>query len=301
MKRFPILGFLLLVPALALFAVVGCNPDKGKKNEDGKAGGDAAKDDKEKKKTSVEIETPRDATVKGVVKLKGKAPEVKIDPRIAKHDTDAKFCMSAPEKYKIEQLWMVGKDNEVANVVVFLAPPAGKKFKIDEELIERSKKTVEIDQPFCNYDPHVVALWPGTAKTDVQGLVFLNEAPVPHNVKVNGGSKIGNPDINMKPKPNDGKATRSEVLFLKGGGDTIIDASCSMHTWMNCKIALFTHPYCAVTKADGTFEIPNVPIDEELTVYVWHESFGANLDKKMEAPKHKMTKGVNELKTIEIK
>jgi hypothetical protein len=287
---------LLLVPAFALFAMIGCNTDKGKKNDEGKTGGDAVKADEKEKKKAVEIESKREATVKGVVKFKGKAPEAKIDPRIAKHDTDAKFCMSAPEKYKIEQVWTVGKDNEVANVVVFLSPPAGKKYKIDEKLKELSKKTVEIDQPFCNYDPHVVALWP-----EVQGLVFLNEAPVPHNVKVNGGSKIGNPDLNMKPKPNDGKATRSEELFLKGGGETVIDASCSMHTWMNCKIALFTHPYCAVTKTDGTFEISNVPIDEELTVYVWHESFGANLDKKMEVQKHKMTKGVNELKQIDIK
>ena len=76
-----------------------------------------------------------------------------------------------------------------------------------------------------------------------------------------------------------------------GGGEVVIDASCSMHTWMNCKLALFTHPYCATTKADGSFEIPNVPIDEELTVYLWHEGD----PKKVEVQKLTPKKGVNEL------
>jgi hypothetical protein len=282
MKRFPIIGFLLLVPALALFAVIGCQPtDKNKKDADGKAGGgDAgAKDDKKDK--AVAIETALDATVKGVVKLNGTVPEMKIDPRIAKHGSDSTFCLSGPEKSKNEQIWMVGKDKELANVVVSLAPPAGKKFKIDDNLKKLSKKTIEIDQPYCNYDPHVVALWP-----EVQGLVFLNDATVTHNVKIAGTSKMSSPDITLKPKE------KSPEQFLKGGGETVIDASCGSHTWMNCKIALFTNPYCAVTKSDGTFEIPNVPVDEELTVYLWHESN----PKKVEVQKLKTVKGANELK-----
>jgi hypothetical protein len=284
MKRFPILGFLLLVPAIALFGVIGCNPDKGKSPTPTPSGGEPTRPAEKTGGKAVEITTALDATVKGIVKLKGSAPTEELDPRINDHK-EKDFCLSGPMKYKVKQVWTVGKDNELANVVVSLAPPSGKKFKIDDKLKELSKKTVTIDQPFCNYDPHVVALWP-----EVQGLVFLNDATVPHNVKIDGGSKIGNQDINMSPKG--GPTDKSKEIFLKGGGETVIDASCSMHTWMNSKIALFTHPYCAVTKADGTFEIPNVPIGEELTVYLWHEGD----PKKVDVQKLKAVMGTNELK-----
>jgi hypothetical protein len=283
MKRFPVLGFLLLVPAIAMFGVIGCNTDKGKSPSPTAEGTGTPTPSPALKTKAVEITTPLDATVKGIVKFKGTAPKAELDPRINEHK-EKDFCLSGPEKYKVKQVWMVGKDNELANVVVSLAPPAGKKYKITDKLKEDSKKTVEIDQPFCNYDPHVVSLWP-----EVQGLVFLNMATVPHNVKIAGTDKMSSPDINMSPKG--GPTDKSPVQFLTGGGEVVIDASCSMHTWMNCKIALFTHPYCATTKADGSFEIANVPIDEELTVYLWHESNPT----KVAAQKLKAVKGPNVL------
>src|SRR5271166_4784254 len=125
MKRFPILGFLLLVPAIGMFGVIGCNTDKGAKDAAPKAGGgDAAKQDEKKPSKAVEITTALEGTVKGIVKLKGTAPKAEEDPRIKDHK-EAPFCLSGPEKYKVKQVWMVGKDNELANVVVSLAPPAG--------------------------------------------------------------------------------------------------------------------------------------------------------------------------------
>ena len=50
---------------------------------------------------------------------------------------------------------------------------------------------------------------------------------------------------------------------------------------MNAKIHVFDHPYFAVTKADGSFEIANVPVGTELTVYMWHEAKGKRTAKKM--------------------
>jgi hypothetical protein len=47
----------------------------------------------------------------------------------------------------------------------------------------------------------------------------------------------------------------------------------------------FDHPYAAVTKDDGTYEIKNVPAGSELNLVGWHEpdqyflSGGANGDK----------------------
>jgi hypothetical protein len=234
------------------------------------------------------IVTPRDAVVRGVVKLRGKVPEAKPDPRMAQHP-DAKCCLSGPMKHQVDQVWLVGKDNAVANVVVSLAPPPGKNFLIDEELKALSKKMVKIDQPFCAFEPHVVALWPET-----QGLVFENSAEIPHNVKINGGAKLGVFDFVQRPKLKGVDAARSEPFFLKGGGEVVIDATCSIHSWMNAKIAMFPHPYCAVTGEDGRFAIRNVPIGEELTVYLWHESNPA----KIEVQKFRAVKGLNDLKLV---
>jgi hypothetical protein len=246
------------------------------------------KEDKRIEEARLPMVAPRDAVVRGFVRLRGKVPDPKPDPRMAQHP-DAKCCLGGPAQHRVDQVWMVGKDNTLANVVVSLAPPPGKKFALDEELNALSKKTVTIDQPFCAFEPHVVALWP-----EAQGLVFQNSAEINHNVKVQGGAKLRNIDLILPAKAKNAPASATEAFFFKDGGETIIDASCSIHTWMNAKIALFPHPYCAVTRDDGSFEIRNVPIGEVLTVYLWHESNPA----KIEVQKFRAVKGPNELMLV---
>ncbi|HZZ82225.1 MAG TPA: hypothetical protein VFE62_27250 [Gemmataceae bacterium] len=286
MKRLPILGILLLIPAvILLFGTAGCTnkTDKGKttvaatdggktsptKTEDGKGG-------------SSEITTAPEATIKGTIKYHGTPPEPKVDPRIAMHK-DAKEGLCGTEKNQHEQVWIIGKDNGVANIIVSLSPPSGKKFKkLDEKHLEHFKEPVVIDQPFCEYVPHVVALY-----APMQPLLVKTSAKMDHNVKVEAGSALGGTkDYLLKPNSDTGK------ISLKGGPEAVINASCSIHTWMNAKIGLFNQPYFAVTDKDGHFEIKNVPIDEEITVYLWHESN----PNKVKAATHKTTKGANELK-----
>jgi hypothetical protein len=285
MQRFPILGVLLLIPALVLFGAVGCSPKGGDKGDAKDKGdkGTAEKGDKpkEKEKTSA-ITTPLDATVKGVVKFSGKPPERKEIPALLKHK-DAPACMKGDDK---EQLWIVDNDGGVANVIISLTPPAGKKFDLSDKLKELSKKTVVLDQPACAYVPHVVALWPET-----QELVSKNDSPVNHNVKIGGSSFVGPFDFTVLPK------NETPKISLKGANTDFMQAECSIHGWMNAKIALFKDPYFAVTNDKGEFTIKNVPIDTELTVYMWHES----MPKKMEVEKKTFTKGDNPLKTFEIK
>ena len=57
-----------------------------------------------------------------------------------------------------------------------------------------------------------------------------------------------------------------------------IPVQCSIHTWMNAKIITFDHPYFAVTNEKGEFKIDNVPVGEEFTVYMWHESMSKKTD-----------------------
>jgi hypothetical protein len=278
MKRFPILGVLLLIPAIALLGAVGCEkkpaapPAVAPPPAPTPAAG-----------AKTEITTAPEATVKGVVKFMGTAPAPKVNPEIAKHD-DAKKGFCGAEADQQEQMWIVGKDGGVANVIISLAPPSDKKFKkLDDKLLEAYKHPVVLDQPFCNYVPHVVALY-----AEFQPLVAKNEAKMNHNVKIEAGAERGGArDILVLSGKDTGPVS------LAGGGETVVNVSCSIHTWMNAKVGVFNHPYFAVTDKDGKFEIKNVPIDTPLTVYMWHESNPSKV-----AQKELLTakKGDNELK-----
>jgi len=183
----------------------------------------------------------------------------------------------------LDQLWTIGKDGGVAYVIIALAPPADKIFeKLDDNLLEAYKHPVVMDQPFCQFVPHVVALY-----AEYQPLIARNSAKINHNVKIDAGAERGGTkDFVIPPGRGSGE------ILLTGGREAVIDVSCAIHTWMYARIALFNHPYFAVTDKDGKFEIKNVPIDTELSVNIWHES----TNKKVEVRKLTAKKGDNELK-----
>lgn len=277
MRRFPLIGTLLLIPGLVLLIAVGCSPPATNKDKDKKDGSVAATDGKDKDKggKKAEITTATTATIKGTVKLKGKAPEPKVIDAIAKH-TDKDFCLKGDVK---DQQWMVNNDGAVENVVVWLAPPEGKSFKITDALKEPfMKKVVQIHQPFCQYIPHVAAVY-----ADIQKFQVTNEADVTHNVKIVGDVKNGTTNDNLP------KGTPTPERTYKKQNNPI-SVECSAHTWMNAKLWTFDQPYFAVTDKNGTFTIANVPIGEELAVWVWHEVPG-----KSEAKKHTFKEGENKL------
>jgi hypothetical protein len=276
MKRFPILGILLLIPALMLTMTAGCNKEAPKKN------GDDGKDGKKKHVEAKEITTATDAVVKGVVKFKGADPE-KPETRIAEHK-EKDLCMAGKGKHILDQKWLV-KDGLVENVVISLEPPEGKKYKIDKKLKDSfEKKVATLDQPYCAYVPHIVALYAG-----VQPLVVKNSATFLHNTKIDGGVKNGKTDAPVAPM---GKL--EPRTFVKDSNP--IPVQCSLHNWMNAKIITFDHPYFAVTNEKGEFTIENVPIDEELVVYMWHES----MDNKKDVRKLTFKKGDNTIDGLEL-
>ena len=50
----------------------------------------------------------------------------------------------------------------------------------------------------------------------------------------------------------------------------VIHFKCEVHSWMTCYLAVFEHPFFAVSKEDGTYTIKNVP-DGDYTIHFWHE------------------------------
>jgi hypothetical protein len=49
---------------------------------------------------------------------------------------------------------------------------------------------------------------------------------------------------------------------------------CDVHPWMGAWISVMPHPYFTTTKADGKFEIKDLP-DGTYEIEAWHEKLGA--------------------------
>ncbi|HEY0707445.1 MAG TPA: carboxypeptidase regulatory-like domain-containing protein [Polyangia bacterium] len=148
---------------------------------------------------------------------------------------------------------VAGPDRGLANVVVSVKglKPSGP--------LAPSKDAV-LDQVGCRYIPHVQAATVGTKMT------LLNSDAVFHNVNANrmeGTRTVTAFNVAMPFKGGKLPATLKTPGILKVRCD-------AGHTWMGAYVAVFDHPYFAVTDAQGRFRIADLPVGEH-TVELWHE------------------------------
>jgi hypothetical protein len=170
-----------------------------------------------------------------------------------------------------KQTWMVdGKTKAVANIVVWVEPPPGKFFQLRGADKKRDGELVVIDQPHCAFVPHVVAVFPSYFDGDKQvhtgqKLQIKNSAPFVHSAQWNPSREN---DQLSKTIAKDGGAIEvvlnQQKMFLAIG--------CGIHNWMSASVWIFDHPYHAVTRSDGVFQIDYLPTGVELTFKAWHES-----------------------------
>ena len=82
-----------------------------------------------------------------------------------------------------------------------------------------------------------------------------------------------------------------------------IPVKCNIHPWMRAYIAVFKHPYFAVTDRDGKFEIKNLP-PGTYTIKAWQEKLGTQTQKITvaggEAKEHKLRLQIGVLSTQEL-
>jgi len=206
--------------------------------------------------------------IKGRVVYDGEPPSERRIRAMELHK-DMNSCLQGHEFEKREQTWIIDKTTMgVANVVVWLEPPAGSFFKFRPEDVP--VKDQEIDQPHCAFIPHVVAhfpcYWDGNRYVATgQRLVVHNSGPMPHNVRVRG-DELKNPQRSITLPPN-GRIELGVRLQREP-----VQLGCDFHPWMTALVLTFDHPYHAVTDSKGAFQIDNVPTGIELTVVGWHES-----------------------------
>jgi plastocyanin len=184
-------------------------------------------------------------SIKGGVKLAGKAPE----PKELNMKTDP-FC--AKQGATKDEEVVVGPAGQLKNVVVRIAkgvasPPAA------------PTTPAVMDQSGCMYRPRVVVAQAG------QPVEIKNSDATLHNVHTyKGAATLFNLAQVQGTKPITKKfPTVGDVIKFK----------CDVHPWMTGYILVTDNPHFAVTGDDGSFDIKNVPAGK-YTVEVWHEKYG---------------------------
>ncbi len=189
------------------------------------------------------------SSITGTVTFDGKPPALRpiamdADPVCAK-----KHSGPVPN-----EMLVLGSGNTMGNIMVWVSKglPAGKTWPVP-------KTPVVLDQNGCMYKPHVMGIMVG------QAYKILNSDGILHNIhtlpKINPAFNKGMP----------GTIKEATTVFNKP--EEVFHIKCDVHPWMSAYIAVFTHPFFAVTGPDGKFTISGLdPGTYQITA--WHERLG---------------------------
>jgi len=191
-------------------------------------------------------------TLKGRVKFEGALPH------------PARVTMAAePSCMKLHPSGIAAEDVVVdpsgglENVVVYISDAVSAS--------DAPKNEVVFEQKGCMYHPHVLAMQAN------QTLKIINDDPTMHNIHpLPQNNREWNKSQPPGVQPVQETFPREEVA---------IPIRCNVHPWMKGYIAVFKHPYFAVSGKDGAFDIKNLP-PGSYTLQAWHEKFGT-LTKKI--------------------
>ena len=187
-----------------------------------------------------------ESTITGRITFDGEAPT----PRVIRMDSD-QLCM--PEGPTTSEVIVVGQDNSLQNVFVYVKDGLG------DRTFSAPKTPVVLDQKGCKYTPHVFGAQVG------QPVRIVNSDPTLHNVhampKTNAEFNFGQTKKGM------------ETIRAFDKPEVMVPFRCDVHGWMNAYGGIVAHPYFAVSKPDGSFEITGLPAGT-YTIEAWHERLG---------------------------
>lgn len=117
-----------------------------------------------------------------------------------------------------------------------------------------------LDQLGCVYEPRMVVLMVG------QPLKIRNSDETLHNIHPR---PTGNKEFNVG-QPRKGM----ELTRTFDAPELMIVTGCDVHPWMRAYISVFSNPFFAVTKANGSYEIKGLP-DGDYEVEAVHSDLGS--------------------------
>lgn len=177
----------------------------------------------------------------------------------------------------------------VANIVVYVTTKANK-LAIHPSYEALANAEVLVDNKNCYFRPHVTAVWTRSV------LVSTNSDQVGHNLDLA-------PPGDAVYKAVIGPGQKSSPMTFRRAQNKPIAYSCNMHSWMKGYLLPRDNPYFAVTAADGSFKIENLPADVELEIQFWHEAQAEGLpvpDAKKGKLKIKLPEAGRDLPEIEL-
>lgn len=156
-------------------------------------------------------------------------------------------------------------DGKLQNVLVYVKSglPADANFEVPTT-------EVELDQKGCLYVPRVLGIQAG------QALKVINSDQTNHNVHPV-------PKVNREWNESQLKG-QAPIIKKFAKPEVMIPVKCNMHSWMLAHIAVLSHPFFAVSGANGSFSIKGLP-PGEYELEAWHEKFGAKTMKVTVAAK----------------
>jgi plastocyanin len=129
------------------------------------------------------------------------------------------------------------------------------------------RETLTIEN--CRFVPRLMAVSAGTT------INILSRDRVAHTSRFYRES-AGAP-VDVIPTVDAGQVVPSEKIASQPG---IVEARQVQHPWARAYIAVFDHPYYAVTNERGEFKIDSLPAGT-YTVKVWHERMDAPLEQRV--------------------
>ncbi len=199
----------------------------------------------------IEIKKPYSATrfetLSGTITFSGERPK----PRRIDTSTDS-VCSEGNEALWTEDV--VGSEGRLANVLVYVEGAS-----LNEYEFTPPTSPVTLEHRGCSYLPRVLGVRVG------QPLVVLNLDATAHNThpltqknpEWNQTQPVGSP-----PLVKTFKRPEKSVVF-----------KCNQHPWEKAYVAVFDHPFFAVSDAQGSFKIEGLP-PGQYKVVAWHERFG---------------------------
>jgi hypothetical protein len=198
-------------------------------------------------------------TIKGSFKIDGPPPE----RRVLNVEKDHAVCQPGGKPVLAEDVVIDPATSGIKDVVIYLVGPM-KKFPVGdpkwehESYLATKDAVPEFDQKACVFLTHMAFM------RSNQKMKVLNSDPVGHNANIRGGGRA---------RPDNISVAANSYTFYEPGGESPepFDVACSIHPWMAARMIVRDSPYVAVTKPDGTFEMPYVPAGVDLEFRVWQE------------------------------
>ena len=172
-------------------------------------------------------------TIVGKVTYEGRTPP----QRPMRMDADPK-CAEKHSGTVLDQTFMIGDGGAFANV--FLVITEG----LEGKSFDTPSQPVVMDQNGCIYTPRIMGVQVG------QQFKVKNSDGLLHNVH---SLSKDNPPFNRAMPAS---VTEADYSFDKTERFRI---KCDVHPWMTSWVTVVDHPFHAVSGADGSFRIENVP------------------------------------------